>query len=350
MGDVTAISWCDHTHNHWIGCMEVSPACDGCYAREMMDTRYHRASWGGPGKGAGTRSLTSEANRRKPLAWNKKAAAAGTRPFVFCLSLADVFDNQVPAEWRRDLFELIRVTPHLVWLLLTKRPQLIGKLYGEAMLDPPDGGSGHPWPANAAIGTTVEDQQRAINLWHLANAARDLKPLFTFASFEPLLGPVDPTRIVIHEGPAEFYGNPELKRVVFTFNALMGSSSLGLPALGWAITGGETDQGKHRARPWHLEWARTLRDACSQHGTPFHHKQNGEWSAANSEVGSMLVMPWAHSEDGPQPDTGYPPPHWVRKVGRTRTGRLLDGVEHDARPIVPSFAELDFQQTAGLAF
>src|SRR5690606_14613384 len=131
----------DHTFNPWIGCTKVSPACDGCYAEAMMDKRYGRVKWGAPGQGAGTRERTSKGNWSKPKAWDRKAKAAGTRPFVFCSSLADVFDNQVPAEWRRDLFELIRATPNLVWLLLTKRPQLIVKLSEEV-----DG-----LPSNAAI-------------------------------------------------------------------------------------------------------------------------------------------------------------------------------------------------------
>ena len=40
---------------------------------------------------------------------------------MFCASLADVFDNEVDWEWRDDLFDLIRQTPNLDWLLLTKR-------------------------------------------------------------------------------------------------------------------------------------------------------------------------------------------------------------------------------------
>lgn len=231
MAEQTAISWCDHTHNHWIGCQKVSPACDGCYAENLMDHRYGRVQWGAPGKGVGTRSLTSEGNRRKPLTWNRKAGASGTRPFVFCSSLADVFDNHVRPEWRADLFELIRTTPHLIWLLLTKRPQLIVKLSTEA------GGL----PANAAIGTTVEDQTRAdVNLSALEDARMALDPLFSFASCEPLLGPVNIQRSVMPD---------------------------------WLITGGETDQGKHKARPSDPNWFRSLRDQCASAGVPFHLKQ-----------------------------------------------------------------------------
>ncbi|RVC47626.1 DUF5131 family protein [Mesorhizobium sp. M4A.F.Ca.ET.090.04.2.1] len=336
MGEITAISWCDMTHNHWIGCSKVSIACDGCYAEAMMDKRYHRVEWGGPGKGAGTRVLTSEANRRKPLAWNRKAAEAGTRPFVFCSSLADVFDNQVPTAWRTDLFELIRATPNLIWLLLTKRPQNIVRMYGAAF--------DMPWPRNAAIGTTVEDQERAINLFHLACAARDLeRPAFTFASFEPLLGPVDPTRIVIHEGPAKFVDWPEVTTGIVTFNSLLGAPSIKLPPLGWAITGGETDQGEHRARPTHPLWFRQLRDQCTAAGVAFHHKQNGEWAPGRDapdlwRFDEATILPdgrvreW--QEDYPQARLVHPDMVAMRKIGKRRSGRLLDGIEHNARPEV----------------
>lgn len=337
MGEITAISWCDHTHNHWIGCMHVSPACDGCYAEALMDKRYGRVQWGSPGKGAGTRILTSEANRRKPLSWNRKAAEAGTRPFVFCSSLADVFDNQVPHQWRRDLFDIIRSTPNLIWLILTKRPQLIRRLYEEAQRINADGTrwtSDLPrdramWPRNAAIGTTVEDQERAINLFHLACAARDLAPAFTFASFEPLLGPLDPTRIVIHEGPAEFVDWPEVTTGVITFNALLGAPSIKLPPLGWAITGGETDQGGHNARPTHPAWYRSLRDQCGAAGIPYHHKQNGEFSDFDH-----IGMAWNDLPAKIQKQQKFIDGKAMIKVGKHRSGRLLDGVEHNARPQV----------------
>ena len=40
------IEWTHHTFNPWIGCTQVSPACDNCYAMTMMDHRYHRVEWG----------------------------------------------------------------------------------------------------------------------------------------------------------------------------------------------------------------------------------------------------------------------------------------------------------------
>ena len=89
-----------------------------------MDTRFGKVQWGPEGE----RKLTSDANWRKPLTWNRKAAASGERPRVFCASLADVFDNQAPEGARERLWQLIRDTPNLDWLLLTKRPQNIAKM------------------------------------------------------------------------------------------------------------------------------------------------------------------------------------------------------------------------------
>lgn len=296
MGEVTAISWCDHTFNPWIGCTKVSPACDGCYAENLMDTRYGRVQWGAPGKGAGTRSRTSAGNWHQPIRWNKKAAAEGTRPFVFCSSLADVFDNQVPTAWRTDLFELIYATPSLVWLLLTKRPQNIVRQYGAAF--------DRSWPRNAAIGTTVEDQTRFdANVPALREAREDLSPAFAFLSCEPLLGP------------------------------LAGD----LSGIDWVITGGETDQGQHKARPSHPAWFRSLRSQCAAEGIAYHHKQNGEWIGWIPREGNPRSQPIQHvMENG----SDYYPGNFgsslqsMIKVGKAASGRLLDGVEHNARPDV----------------
>ena len=297
MGKDTHISWADHTFNPWIGCTKVSPACDGCYAENLMDTRMGRVKWG-----AGeARSRTAPSNWSQPRKWNKAAIADGSTPFVFCASLADVFDNEVAPEWRHDLFDLIRATPALTWLLLTKRIGNAVKLYNEAMLDPPDGGSGYPWPRNAALGATIINQGEADrDARKLLQAAQELAPAFTFVSIEPMLGPIDLTCVK----PPDRY----------ELNALSGfdmdSGAVG-PHIEWVITGGETDQGAHRSRPHDPDWFRSLRAQCERWGVPFHHKQNGEWLEGV-------------------------------KVGKDHAGRLLDGIVHDARPVVKAVS--GFQQ------
>lgn len=230
MAENSKIEWTRHTWNPWIGCTKVGPACDGCYAEAMMDLRYGRVEWGAPGKGNGTRQRTSVANWRKPIAWDKAAAVVGERPFVFCASLADIFDNQVPAEWRADAFDVMRRTPNLTYLLLTKRPQNIIRMSLAA------GGL----PKNAAIGATIANQQEYDrDRMKLAEAKETLQPVFSFGSFEPLLG-----RIVLDKNAPD-----------------------------WVIVGGETDQGTHKARYADPDWMRYLRDQCRELGRAFFLKQ-----------------------------------------------------------------------------
>lgn len=311
MGETTAISWCDATFNPWIGCTKVSPACDGCYAEALMDKRYGRVEWGAPGKGNGTRVRTSAGYWHQPLRWNKRADADGSRPFVFCASLADVFDNQVPPAWRADLFQLIRATPRLVWLLLSKRPQKMVELTEDA------GGL----PPNVALGTTCEDQRRwDLNIGELANAKAVLHPRFAFVSIEPMLGEINPRRAHITPSMRRHLAWSGRRNDEF-FDPIHPRQDPRF-RLDWIITGGETDQGGHRARPWNPQWARDLRDDCSDTGTAYHHKQNGEWVSV-SEV------------EGPGEHFVFPDGRTVRRVGAKRAGRLLDGIEHNARPSVP---------------
>jgi protein gp37 len=189
--------------------------------------------------------------------------AAGTRPFVFCASLADVFDNQVDPEWRADLFELIRTTPQLVWLLLTKRPQnIVDMVKASGAI----AGNGTRYvPGNCALGTTIEDQKRAdINVPALLRAKCECGPAFVFVSCEPLLEAVD------LEADAGAFGTlvfrlpndrPDIHgrsakapRSAMRFDRLGGSDDVEKGRLDWVIAGGETDQGEHKARPTHPDW------------------------------------------------------------------------------------------------
>jgi protein gp37 len=103
----TKIEWADHTFNPWIGCTKVSPGCAHCYA-ETRSKRTDKVEWG---KGK-PRKRTSDANWKLPVRWNKLAGQVGyqeslthvqRRPRVFCASLADWLDDEVPSEWPADL-------------------------------------------------------------------------------------------------------------------------------------------------------------------------------------------------------------------------------------------------------
>lgn len=239
MAENSKIEWTDHTFNPWIGCMKVGPGCDGCYAENLMDHRYGRVRWG-----AGEpRMRTSVANWRKPVQWNRDAASREVRPFVFCASLADVFDNEVDPLWRSDLFALIDATPNLVWLLLTKRVGNVLKMVDKL-------------PNNAAVGATMVTQEEYDrDRMKLADVKAALSPAFTFGSFEPLLGP-----IILDKNAPD-----------------------------WVIVGGETDQGQHKARQADPAWFRSIRDECGRLNRAFFMKQMTRKAAI---PGDLLVRHW----------------------------------------------------------
>lgn len=264
MTENSKIEWTDHTFNPWVGCTKVSPACDHCYAEGWAKRTGQDQLW------AGERRRTSTANWKEPLRWNRKAEVTGVRAKVFCASLADVFDNQVPTEWRVDLWRLIEATPNLDWLLLTKRPQNAGQMMMEARraLLGADVDDRHvAWPRhNIWLGTTVENQQEADRrIPHLLNTPAAKR----FLSCEPLLGPVDLTRVK-KRGAEKFPdGNAA------TLNALWCWHDHGRPVhpeIDWVICGGESGPG---ARPMEPDWGRALRDQCQAAGVPFFMKQMG---------------------------------------------------------------------------
>ena len=233
----TNIEWTTHTFNPWIGCQHVSPGCDHCYAESMMDHRYHRVDWGPNGE----RKRTSDQYWKQPIRWAKDARQKGHRLRVFCASLADVWDNQVPSRWRADLSRLINSTPELDWQLLTKRPENIRKMLPSAIEGLPE----WPW-ANVWLGTTCEDQKHYDHRWPIL---RRIPAAIHFISYEPALG------------------------------SLTLRSSPGLPD--WVICGGESGKGARMMNP---AWASHLLDECGSLNVAFFMKQITQKKAIPSHL------------------------------------------------------------------
>lgn len=301
MAETTNISWCDATLNFWVGCTKVSTgpkgACEHCYA-ETWANRWprYRGTWGSGAPRVQFKHLLAKAMEleRRAIA---KAAAGGGAFFCFSNSLSDIFDKEVPIEWLAEAFAIMRLTPHVTYLLLTKRPQNIVKRAEAA------GGL----PANAAIGCTAVTQAEADRdlPWLLAALAK-LGAAFAFVSMEPLRELVD-ISWALSRNPLDLAAG-FLKRGMF---------SPGLETLrriGWVICGFESGA---QAAPPDPRWARSLRDQCAVAGVPFEFKQWGAWHA------DAKAFTDVHGNN--------PPPRM--KIGPKKSGRLLDGVLHDARPV-----------------
>ncbi|WP_370458903.1 phage Gp37/Gp68 family protein [Aggregicoccus sp. 17bor-14] len=258
-----------HTFNPWWGCTRVSPGCDHCYA-EGIDARAGGGHWG---KGAPRRTF-GEKYWAGPLAWEREAVRRGERQRVLCASMADVFDAEAPEGELPKLWALIQRTPHLDWLLLTKRPARIARSL------PSDWGEGYP---NAWLGVSVEDADTAAQrLPVLLSVPARLR----FACCEPILGPL-PLR-------------PWLS------------------GLDWVIAGGES--GPH-ARPLHPDWVRDLRVQCVEADCPFFFKQWGEY------------LPGDPRSAAPGRRTGLSARHpGFYRVGKVRAGSVLDSVTWEQLP------------------
>lgn len=274
MGKFSTIEWTHHTFNPWWGCTKVSQACKHCYA-ETWAKRVGQDLWGAKSD----RRFFSDNHWKEPLKWNEVARQEGERHRVFCASMADVFEARAELNQSRDrLWELIEVTPHLDWLLLTKRPHRV-KYHVPWGAD---------WPVNVWLGTTVELQrwadERIPELISYPAAVR-------FLSCEPLLGPIDLT---------QWQGG-----------------------IDWVIAGGESG---HWARPTHPDWVTSLRDQCTDNEIAFHFKQWGHWSPKSKVIGSSKKVISMQDDQGRTTK--------LYAAGKKIAGRVLDGRTWDQLPVV----------------
>ena len=252
MAEKSKISWTDATFNPWMGCAKVSPGCAHCYAETLLTNRMGRKGLWGP---KAPRQVTSEANWKKPIAWNAQAEREGRRIKAFCGSLCDwAEDHPTPEATRPRLWELVRRTPSLDWLLLTKRAERI------AVCLPEDWGSGYP---NVWLGISIESNDYRWRADHL----RQIPAVVRFISYEPALGPLD---------------------------------QLDLRNIDWLIYGGESGP---KFRSHDLDWPRQMRNMCLAAGVPFFYKQS---SAIRTEMGTTLDGETIHEFPTPRPNNENP--------------------------------------------
>ena len=358
------IEWCDHTFNPWVGCAKVSAGCTNCYAETLMDARYGRVQWG---KG-NPRQRTSEVYWKQPLKWNREAAdpKLGTRaerPRVFCGSLCDWLDEEVPIGWLFDLLKLPASTSNLDWLLLTKRPENLlprmrkilewfpttrltleearGLTLADAFLN-----GGGTVMQNIWIGTSVENQEMAEKrIPELLKIPAKVR----FLSCEPLLGPIRlnlPTRKweggngyigcahCCHKDRCDDPSHYDRRRCPHCRG-----TGLGNP-IHWVICGGESGA---KARPMHPDWACSLRDQCVAAHVSFFFKQWGEWCPAIETHGvTGSIMPstgerftwigWNGRTANPSATELLDPVMAIARIGKHAAGRVLGGREWNEFP------------------
>jgi len=223
MSDRSAIEWTEATWNPVTGCTVVSPGCAHCYAKTFAE-RF-RGVPGHPYEMGFDLTLRPE-RVDQPLLWKRPRT-------IFVNSMSDLFHEDVPLEFIQQVFDVMQRAHWHRFQVLTKRAERLAEV--APLL---------PWPENAWMGVSVENQRWTSRIDLLRTTPAAVK----FLSCEPLLGPLD----------------------------------LDLTGIDWVIAGGESG---HGARPMRLEWAKDLRDQCLTADVPFFFKQWGAHDAIGRRVG-----------------------------------------------------------------
>jgi protein gp37 len=266
---------------------------------------------------------------------------------IFVNSMSDLFHDGVPDSFIDQVFAVMALCPHHIFQVLTKRPERMLKwfqredLYERVLCQADKLRGSHPGKRLGEVGVSHPANMPLRNLWlgvSVENqaAADERVPLLLqtpaavrFLSCEPLLGQIDLTNLD-PDGAFRPYG-------AHGWSAIWKGTHIGRPWIDWVIVGGESGQ---RARPMHPDWARSLRDQCHHANVPFFYKQWGAWvpidSGMRGELGGDIrrgtvrtVKPTGQTFGRFQHGDAM-----MRRVGKHRAGRLLDGVEHKAFPKV----------------
>jgi len=221
----TGIEWTESTWNPVTGCSKISSGCKNCYA-ERMARRLQ--AMGVASYAAGFSVAIHEEALDLPIKWRKPR-------MIFVNSMSDLFHENIPESFVRQIFRVMNKTPWHRYQILTKRAGQLSRL------DP-----SLPWSENIWMGVTVEHGRYMGRIDHLRNTRAAVK----FLSFEPLLGPIE---------------NLELDRI------------------NWVIVGGESGPG---ARPVEERWVLDIKEECRRADVPFFFKQ---WGGVRKKKSGRLL-------------------------------------------------------------
>lgn len=228
MAEESNIGWTDSTVNWWWGCSHAGPGCLNCYAEVLNNFRGNK-QWG-PGaarrKIKGAPALIQKLSRQAEAFFTEH----GRRRRVFMQSMSDTFDNEVDDAWRAEMFDAIKAAPDINIQLVTKRIPNVSKMMKAI---------GHAWPQNAGLISTVVNQPEFDrDVQRLRRMKHDLGIPWVGLSVEPMLERID------------MHGR--------------------LDGIDWVIVGCESGS---NSRPFDLQWAQDVRDACLSVGVELFVKQ-----------------------------------------------------------------------------
>lgn len=338
------------TWNPIIGCSKVSEGCKNCYA-EKMATRINHIEFGRHGAYSDKRNYTHVVEGAFPGAgWNGKThliKSALNKPLhwkkprvIFVCSMGDMFHDSISITDIDRVFTVMASCPQHIFIVLTKRPENMLRWFNYKDTSWANKGmqgderiryncyhnygvqveyKDWKWPfENVWLGVSAENQKQAdIRIPFLLQTPAAVR----FVSAEPLLAPIDFT----------------IRTDEYCHNMLSGgfagvrmNEACISNKLDWVICGGESG---HNARPMHPDWVRSIRDQCNTVGMPFFFKQWGELvPGCQAKYLKLPLSEFVHknvqfkSPNNPDKTNTY------FKVGKHRSGNLLDGKKHEQYP------------------
>ncbi|MDR0319217.1 MAG: phage Gp37/Gp68 family protein [Rickettsiales bacterium] len=209
------LEWTDATWNPLVGCSKYSDGCKNCYATPIAE-RLREQGIAGYKNGF---KLTLRPERLEiPLHWKKPR-------LVFVDSMCDLFHDDVPLEYIRKVFAIMKRADWHTYTLLTKRSERMRELAPQL-----------EWLPNIVAGITIESNKYRDRLEDLRAVPAHMR----YLSLEPLLDKIEP---------------------------------LDLTGIDWVIVGGESGS---NARPMDIDWVREIRDWTLAQGKAFWFKQYSE--------------------------------------------------------------------------
>lgn len=316
----TSIEWTKRpgtigeTWNPTTGCNKVDRGCKNCYAEimhrrlmVMMPEKYKLPFLSG--------AVIHPETLDIPSRWKKPRT-------VFVDSMSDLFHANVPMHFLQDVFGTMEIYDAHTYLILTKRPERALEFWEYMRAKIPGWKPGpHIW-----IGTSANDQESADKRIPLL---LKLDVGLRFLSYEPATGPLNLRAIGSLTDPVD-----ALNGIAFMpgFHGVLHRDH---PRLHWVICGGESGS---KATPMHPAWARKVRDDCRKAGVPFFFKQHGHWSPINyyTEKQELKISftlgknEYLFTEPSPQN---------MVKLGKKKSGHLLDGQTIQQFPETPKHVE-----------
>jgi len=219
------IEWTESTWNPVTGCTKISPGCLNCYAERMA---LRLKAMGQHNYRNGFKVTCHKDSLELPLRWKKPQ-------MIFVNSMSDLFHEDVPVDFIKDIFSTMQCAKQHQYQVLTKRAERLAELSPEL-----------PWQKNIWMGVTVESSDYRYRIDYLRYTSAHIK----FLSLEPLLDDI---------------------------------GELDLNEIDWVIVGGESGPG---ARPMKAEWVRNIRKQCLAQKVPFFFKQ---WGGVNKKKAGRVL-------------------------------------------------------------